>query len=130
MDEFEVSVVSTDADWWRYNVAVTCGCFSKEGARVGFTAHESKVADIGAEVTPAEKKAKRNLTFRTGACDRIVMYLYIIPHTLPETMTVEDNPFEVEVHVLRGGKALPTARRTINRWSGASLELKFGAEEV
>lgn len=60
------------------------------------------------------------------ACDRIVMYVYIVPHTLPETREIGDvSPFDVRVRIGYGGAPLSDTQYRINPWSGASLEIKL-----
>ena len=63
---------------------------------------------------------------RSIACDHIVMYVYIVPHTLPETREIGDvAPFDVRLRIGYGGVPFGDMHYRINQWSGASLEIKL-----
>lgn len=130
---FSVEVECRDEGWWRYNVTILCGCFDGEGRRVGFASAEDVVAAVGSDLrrppqgTP--KAADRRIGIDTVPCERIVMYLYIVPHTLPETREIGDvSPFDVRVRIACAGVPLRDTCYRINRWSGASLEIKLGRD--
>ena len=54
------------------------------------------------------------------------MYVYIVPHTLPETRESGDvAPFDVRLRVGYGGVPFGDMHYRINQWSGASLEIKL-----
>ncbi len=125
---FTIEIICHDGEWWRYNVAVTCGCFDREGRRIGFASTESKITDVGGEVRESDKHRTRKIELQTGECDNLLLYLYIIPHTLPEDNEIKDDPFPVKIRASYAGKEMKTTTKSINRWSGASLELRFSRE--
>ena len=53
---FKIAVASTYPEYWRYNVALMCGCFDGEDRRTGFASAESTVAPVGANL-PAPPEA-------------------------------------------------------------------------
>lgn len=125
-DGFEVEVTSDYPGWWRYNVALMCGCYDAAGERVGFASEEDRVADIGAASgqPPAGYPARRRTVLRTVPCRRIELYLYVVPHTLPDDSQIADTrPFEISVRVMRGAKTLLERRQPVNQWSGLSQVL-------
>lgn len=125
---FTIEVTSRYADWWRYNVALMCGCFDAADQRTGFASATSHVAEVGANLKtkPKEVAADHTATLETPSCDHLILYVYIVPHTLPTDNGIDaTRPFEVEIRIGYGGKTLRTERRQINQWSGASLELKI-----
>ncbi|WP_417012951.1 hypothetical protein [Alistipes sp.] len=124
---FSVEVESRFDGWWRYNVTILCGCFDAQGNRVGFASAERIVAPVGGDLPEdIAAKAQRRIGIRSVACDRIVMYVYIVPHTLPETREIGDvSPFDVRVRIGYGGAPLSDTQYRINPWSGASLEIKL-----
>ena len=76
--------------------------------------------------TPEGAAAERRIGIRSIACDHIVMYVYIVPHTLPETREIGDvAPFDVRLRVGYGGVPFGDMHYRINQWSGASLEIKL-----
>ena len=118
---FTIEISSRYDGWWRYNVALMCGCFDAAGNRTGFVSAESHVADVGANL---KKKP-----LATEACDHLLLYIYIVPHTLPAGNDIGDTqPFEVDFRITCGGKLLRTEKRLINQWSGASVEMRVERE--
>lgn len=132
MDEkgFTIEITSRYEGWWRYNVALMCGCFDAEDRRVGFASSSSNVADAGSNLAerPTDILADRTAVLRTMPCDHLLLYLYIIPHTLPAGNDIDANkPFEIELRISYAGRRLRTEKRAINQWSGASVEMKISA---
>ena len=134
MDEkgFTIEVTSRYEGWWRYNVALMCGCFDDAGRRIGFVSSASTVADAGSNLPerPAGVAADRTATLQTMPCDHLVLYLYIIPHTLPAGNEIDANkPFGIEVRISYAGRRLRTEKRAINQWSGASAEMRVDSKK-
>ena len=125
---FKIELKSRYDEWWRYNADLMCGCFDADDNRIGFASAASDVADVGANlsVRPADIPAARSVVLTTPPCNHLVLYVYIIPHTLPAGNDIDSTrPFEAEIRISRGGKFLCTENRAINQWSGASIELKI-----
>ena len=125
---FKLELKSRYDEWWRYNADLMCGCFDADDNRIGFASAASDVADVGANlsVRPADIPAARSVVLTTPPCHHLVLYVYIIPHTLPAGNDIDSTrPFEAEIRISRGGKFLCTEKRAINQWSGASIELKI-----
>ena len=125
---FSVEVESRYEGWWRYNVTILCGCFDADGDRIGFASAESVVAPVGSDLSapPEGAAAERRIGIRSIACDHIVMYVYIVPHTLPETREIGDvAPFDVRLRIGYGGVPFGDMHYRLNQWSGASLEIKL-----
>lgn len=126
---FKVEITSDFENFWRYNVAVTCGCFDAEGERVGFASVDDSIAPVGSSLTkrPADYPTKRVVSFDTVECHHLLAYLYVIPHTMPAGREVADEqPFSLDVCVTRRGVQVFKQRFSVNSWSGTSLELKIG----
>ena len=125
--KFTVEIRSRSDQWWRYNAAMMCGAFDQSGNRVGFSSVESRVADMGEELKmpPAGVDMQRKLSLETVPCDRIVLYIYVIPHTLPRDNEIGGHPpFPLQVKVAYGGEAVLDREYAIKQWGGASIELK------
>lgn len=123
---FSIELECSDSEWWRYNVVFTCGLFDREDRRMGFATAEDKVVEVGGEVRDAMKRKARKIVCRTEVCHHVLAYLYIIPHTLPEDEEIHNDPFEIELKISHAGEEVGRRTYSVNRWSGASLELKFG----
>ena len=124
---FTIEVTSRYEGWWRYNAALMCGCFDAANQRIGFASAASDVADVGSNLTerPDGIAADRSAALETMPCDHLVLYLYIIPNTLPAGNDIEANkPFEIELRISYAGRRLRTEKRAINQWSGASVEMR------
>lgn len=113
-------------------MVLMCGCFAADDSRMGFTSASSEVAIAGANLPerPAEIAADRRVVLTTEACDHLILYIYIIPHTLPAGRSVDaEKPFEIELAISAGGHVFRTEQRAINQWSGASIEMRVSAAE-
>ena len=102
---FTIEVSSRYEGWWRYNVALMCGCFDAADNRTGFASTCSEIAPVGANLKepPATQAGRRHIALTTDPCDHLMLYVYIIPHTLPADNDIEaTRPFDVEfTHQLR-----------------------------
>ncbi len=124
---FLVEIHCDFAEWWRYNAALMAGCFDATGQRTGFASAEHRIASPGDNLhAPPTEKIARTLRMETPACERIDLYIYIIPHTMPRSREIGDYPpFPLEVRITRAGKVLHAKSHAINQWGGASIELKL-----
>ena len=128
---FTITVTSRYEGWWRYNAALMCGCFDAAGERTDFVSAESHVADAGANLAerPAEVAPERKATLETPPCDHLLLYIYIVPHTLPAGNDIDDTqPFDLDIAIAFNGRELQKQRRKINQWSGASIEMRVEKE--
>ena len=113
---FTIEISSRYEGWWRYNVALMCGCFDTAGNRTGFASTEAHVADVGSNLRekPAGNPGGGRASLETGPCDHLLLYIYIVPHTLPAGNDIGDTtPFEVEIRIAYG-----SARRNASSTSG------------
>lgn len=123
---FTIEVRSPYEGFWRYNVALTCGCFDAEGHRTGFASASSQLAPAGSNLAaPPAGAAERRIELRTEPCARFVCFLYVIPHTLPADNDIAStHTFPLEVEIRREGAAPRREHFDVNPWSGASIELR------
>ena len=99
--------------------------------RTGFASASSHVADVGSGLAepPASIDPARRAVLETPECDHLVLYIYIIPHKLPDDNDIEaTKPFDIEIAVHRDSRELFVRKHAINQWSGASLEIRIGRE--
>lgn len=125
---FRIEVKCHYDAWWRYNVAMMCGCFDTDDRRTDFVSTASDVADVGANLTvrPDGIPDRSRITLETPPCDHALLYVYIIPHTLPTDNDIDNTrPFDIEIRIFSEGHLLHSEKRKINQWSGASIELKI-----
>ena len=127
VEKFTVEIQSSFDQWWRYNAALMCGAFDTEGNRIGFASAESRVAEMGSnlEAPPEGVALHRSLALETVPCDRIVLYIYVIPHALPRDNEIGGHPpFPLQVKISYGDRVVLDRTYPINQWGGASIELK------
>lgn len=120
---FRIELACPFPGWWRYNVALMCGCFDAAGERTGFASAEDTVAEAGsaADGPTADYPADRKSVLDTPPCERIELYVYVIPHTLPTDREVEVcHPFDADLRIYYDGKPLRSEKIAVNQWSGAS----------
>ncbi len=127
---FTIEVRSSYEGFWRYNVAMTCGCFDSEGRRTGFATASSQLAEVGANRSESPAGAHdRRIELHTDPCAAFDCFLYVIPHTLPADNDIAaTRTFPLEVVVRADGRTLRRERYAINPWSGASIELRSEEE--
>ena len=78
----------------------------------------------------ADMAGDRSLRLETAACDHLLLYIYIVPHTLPAGNDIADTqPFEITLRIAYGGKVLRSEKRLINQWSGASVEMRVDRQD-
>ncbi|MDE7069881.1 MAG: hypothetical protein K2O63_05120 [Alistipes sp.] len=126
-EKFRVEIQSRSDEWWRYNAALVCGAFDESGRRVGFASAESRVAEPGESPArrPETIPAHRKLSLETVPCASIVLYIYVIPHTLPCDGEIGGHPpFPLQVRISCGDRIVCDERYSINQWGGASIELR------
>ena len=109
VEKFTVEIRSGFDQWWRYNAALMCGAFDASGNRIGFASAESRVAEMGSnlEAPPEGLDLHRSLTLETVPCERIVLYIYVIPHTLPRDNEIGGHPpFPLQVRIRYGDRTV------------------------
>lgn len=126
-ESYAIEVGSGFREFWRYNIAVTCGMFDADGKQCGFRAAEDTVAPVGSNLATAPEGTPehRTLTFTAGDCHHLLMYVYLIPNTLPSSTRIADcKPFTITVKVSYDGREILSMTPSVNQWSGASIEIR------
>ena len=129
---FSVEITSDYKELWRYNLAVTCGCFDDEGKgednpRRDFIAAEDTIAPTGSNLKacPTDYPSQRGISFTTTPCDYLMLYVYVIPHSLPQDRIIEHTkPFKMRIRITRGKAVVCDTDYNVNSWAGESIELK------
>ncbi len=103
----------------------------RRGQPYGVRLGSSEIAPVGANLRepPATQAGRRHITLATDPCDHLMLYVYIIPHTLPADNDIDTTrPFDVELRISCDGRRIRSEKRRINQWSGASIELRVAAD--
>lgn len=128
---FSIEISSDYAELWRYNISLTGEVADADGRRTEYIGRASDVAPVGSSLkaAPACYDPDRRMSFTTAAGERLTLYIYVIPHTLPKQRIVDQaRPFTLHVRIGRSGETLYDRRLSINQWSGDNIEIKLGAE--
>lgn len=126
-----IITIEGDKNEWRYNLKIM-GEATCNGERVDFFSYGSDVADLGSAIyeAPSNFEPRGVIRFESHPADALTLYIYGIPHTLPETMRV-DEAVSPELHVIvsQDGAVLYNCRHLLNPWTGANIRVELGVEE-
>ena len=126
---FTISLDTDFEEFWRYNL-VAMAQVMRNGEQLEILKHRSEIAPVGAELREPPKGyvAERDVVLRSGDADALVLYIYVIPHTLPRvTHTNDAPPFELRVKVKHGTTNVYSHRHMINQWSGDNIAIDIDA---
>lgn len=127
---FRVEMSSKFEEFWRYNLLVTCGCFDENDNRVGFASADDEVAPVGSnlEQCPEGYPAGRVVGFDADACHHLVMFIYVIPNSIRLGAIGDEQAFNLDLRVLCGEQVVAYRKLEVNRWAGATFELRIDVE--
>lgn len=128
MGNFFIKIESEAKEFWRQNITAMCGLYDAEGNRIGFISAESSIAPVGSQL-PSKPKAypePRTITLESEVCDQIVLLVYAVPHTLPESSNIDFSPpFDMRITVSHNEHIIYSERHPINQWSGANIRIEL-----
>ena len=126
-----IITVEGDKNEWQYNLKIM-GEAIADGERVDFLSYSDDVAELGSDIrtAPTNFRPRGVVRLESHSANALTLYIYSIPHTLPEVQKVED-AVSPELHVIisQGGDVLYNRRHTLNPWTGANIKIEIGAEE-
>ena len=127
MSPYFITIECSYDEFWRYNLAIT-GAVMVAGKRVEFLSLLDEVAPVCSDLKVAPKDYNRPTTrlITTKEGEELTLYIYIVPHTLPMSRTVDEcKHFELHVNIKHGDVTLYNRRHEINQWSGDNIEIKI-----
>lgn len=130
---FIIELSSRSEVWWKHNATLMCGCFDSAGTRTGFVSAQSTVAEVGSglRACPADVDPFRSVRLEVPPCDHLLLYIYLVPHLLPESSVIEESePFEVRLTVSHNGRRIRNERFAVNQWGGCAREMRISAEKA
>ena len=129
MQPYTITIESDFAEFWRYNLALA-GEVKAEGERVEYLKLIDDIAPVGANLTamPEGYDIERKLSLCSKAGDSLILYIYVVPNTIPTARRVEEcAPFELKVSIHHGHEQVHLHRYMRNQWSGDNIEIKLEA---
>ncbi len=109
---------------YRYSTTIMCGGYSSSSKEL-YVVSAKDSASMGEEFS-----LPQITTLETRAADNIRVEIYVVPHTLSDERRVTGaDPFELDVKITRKGKIIHSQNYPVNRWGGASIEIKLYIEK-
>ena len=131
MKPFTINIESEYTDLWRYNISLI-GEVKHGDESIDIVRHSDEVVPVGSniEMAPHNYNEHRNVKIETAAGDILILYIYIVAHSLPATETTnEENSFEVHIEIKHGEDIAYNRRHSVNIWSGDNIEIRLGDKE-
>ncbi len=120
---FRIELTSTSDRWWRFNIELLCEALDEGEQRIAFCSAHSTIAEIGVKPQdlPDNPTHPNPLRLTTPPCDHARLFLYLIPHTLPDEREVEAAPpFPAVLSLYYNRKLIHREIVLVNQWCGAS----------
>lgn len=122
-----IITIEGDKNEWQYNLKIM-GETMIEGQRIEFISYNSDITELGSNLNaaPADFKPRGIIRFESKAAESLVLYIYGIPHSLPQSESVEE-AISPELHVIisQDGEVLYNRRHLLNPWSGANIKIEL-----
>ena len=128
---FERAISCDFNELWRYNIHIISHVLS-DNHPVEVLKHDDTIAEVGAELTsmPNNYSPNRDVVLQTKPADTLITYIYIVPHTLPFTTSINDAPpFELNVEIKHDGREVHMKRYEVNQWSGENITISCDGGE-
>ncbi len=119
-ENFSIELQCGHAEWWRMQVVMIARTLTSDET-AGFYSAE----DLPEELSSTGRTTRLECT--TG--NKLELYLYIIPHSLPSENDIYEVPTLPATLTIRRGKE-PLLRETleVNPWGGLSRIIRLGGE--
>jgi hypothetical protein len=127
MEQYHISIYSNFEEFWRYNVVVMASV-KRDGEEIQRLKAKDEVAPAGAELLnpPLGYKTNRIIELDSEPATELTLYIYILPHTFPRTLSIADTPpFDLRVEVMYGSERRYAHTLEIDQWSGANIILNL-----
>ncbi|MBR4871923.1 MAG: hypothetical protein IKU96_07120 [Alistipes sp.] len=100
----------------------------RDGEEIERLKAKDEVAPAGAELLnpPLGYNANRIIKLDSEPATELTLYIYILPHTFPRTLSIVDTPpFDLRVEVMYGSERRYAHTLEIDQWSGANVILNL-----
>lgn len=127
MERFHISIYSDFAEFWRYNIAVM-SFVSHDGEQVELLKCRDDVAPVGSSLVspPMGYNPNRKIELHHAPADNLTLYIYILPHTFPWSVDIEETPpFELRVEVKYGDTLRYAHSFEVEQWSGGDIVVEL-----
>ena len=127
MERYHISIDSNFEEFWRYNLIVMASV-ERDGKEVQMLKCNDEVAPVGSKLLspPIGYKTSRRIVMDSDLATSLTLYIYILPHTFPMSLQVEETPpFELRVEVMYGTERRYAHSLEIDQLTGENVILNL-----
>ena len=123
---YTLSLTTSYAENWRYNIMVTLAMLDDNGEQVGYHSTENSPLPVGSNSSEAPEGfvRRREVKIEFGSCSSVRFYVYLLPNSLPEDTTLAgvETTFPLQVKITYGNKSVFSEKLEVNRFGGCGKE--------
>ena len=123
---YTLSLTTSYAENWRYNIMVTLAMLDSNGEQVGYHSADDSPLPVGTNSSEAPEGfvRRREVKIEFESCSSVRFYVYLLPNSLPEDTTLADieTTFPLQVKITSGDKSIFSEKLEVNRFGGCGKE--------
>lgn len=122
----KLTLTTSYAESWRYNIMVTLAMLDKNGEQVGYHSAEESPLPVGSNSSEAPEGfvRRREVSIEFESCEKVRFYIYLLPNSLPEDTTLAgvQTTFPLQIKLTDGSKSIFAEKLEVNRFGGCGKE--------
>lgn len=123
---YTLSLTTSYAENWRYNIMVTLAMLDSNGEQVGYHSADDSPLPVGTNSSEAPEGfvRRREVKIEFESCSSVRFYVYLLPNSLPEDTTLAgiETTFPLQVKITSGDKSIFSEKLEVNRFGGCGKE--------
>ena len=123
---YTLSLTTSYAENWRYNIMVTLAMLDSNGGQVGYHSADDSPLPVGTNSSEAPEGfvRRREVKIEFESCSSVRFYVYLLPNSLPEDTTLAgiETTFPLQVKITSGDKSIFSEKLEVNRFGGCGKE--------
>lgn len=122
----KLTLTTSYAESWRYNIMVTLAVLGENGEQVGYHSAEESPLPVGSNSSEAPEGfvRRREVSIEFESCEKVRFYIYMLPNSLPEDTTLAgvQTTFPLQIKLTDGSKSIFAEKLEVNRFGGCGKE--------
>lgn len=122
----KLTLTTSYAESWRYNIMVTLAVLGENGEQVGYYSAEESPLPVGSNSSEAPEGfvRRREVSIEFESCEKVRFYIYLLPNSLPEDTTLAgvQTTFPLQIKLTDGSKSIFAEKLEVNRFGGCGKE--------
>ncbi|MBP3423795.1 MAG: hypothetical protein IJB23_06765 [Alistipes sp.] len=122
----KLTLTTSYAESWRYNIMVTLAVLDENGEQVGYHSAEESPLPVGSNSSEAPEGfvRRREVSIEFESCEKVRFYIYLLPNSLPEDTTLAgvQTTFPLQIKLTDGSKSIFAEKLEVNRFGGCGKE--------